>query len=208
MPLHWYLRRTMPVIDEKLLHFDFPDWEVVQYDENGGFYRNSVAKYAQHVAGMDIVCRPPGARRLVLIEAKDFRTETDLKQTLNGSLREVVLRKTLSTLAGLFVAERAEDEKLRPLAILTRQLPIEVVLFMVERAVPPTLQYSPTALKLRKSTTLTGRNDLEQTLTAQLLEWGIGFQLRGTPGPLALPTVAADGWSVRIDALPPLTPPQ
>lgn len=187
----------MPTVTEKNVDFDFlPGWEVVQYDAPGGFYREVVIKYVQHIRGMDIVCRPPGARRVVFIEAKDFRKETDAKQTLNSVLQESVLRKTISTLGGLLIAERAASDELRPMAILQKELPVTVVLFIVERPVPP---HSTTADKLRRQTTISGRNDLEQKLSVLLGAWGIGFQLRGSPTPLVLPTTIADGWSVRIN---------
>lgn len=186
----------MPTITEKNVDFDFlPGWEVVQYDAPGGFYREVVIKYVQHIRGMDIVCRPPGSRRVVFIEAKDFRKETDARQTLNSTLKESVLRKTISTLGGLLIAERAAAEELRPMAILQKELPATVVLFVVERPVPT---HTTTADKLRRQTTISGRNDLEQTLSALFSAWGIGFQLRGSPAPLVLPTTSIDGWSVRI----------
>ena len=192
----------MPTITEKDVDFDFlPGWAVVQYDEPGGFYRETVIKYVQHVRGMDIVCRPPAPRRVVFIEAKDFRKETDAKHTLNSVLQESVLRKTIGTLAGLFIAERAENGKLRPMAILRKALPVQVVLFVVERPLPPR---STTADKLRWQNAISGRNDLEQKLTTLFSAWGIEFQLRGSPAPLVLPTTATDGWSVRIN--PPARP--
>ncbi|MGY2134424.1 hypothetical protein ACW9KT_19500 [Hymenobacter sp. HD11105] len=190
----------MPTISEKDVDFDFlPAWEVTQYDEVGGFYRQTVIRYVQNIRGMDIVCRPSGDARVVFIEAKDYRKEPDAKQTLNAVLQESVLRKTLSTMAGLFIAERVDNDGLRPMAILKKATPIEVVLFIVEKPTPGLSAHSPTAFKLRYANRVAGRNDLEQKLTAILAQWGVSFQLRGSPSPLVLPTTTTDGWSVRIN---------
>ena len=135
--------------------------------------------------------------RLLFIEAKDYRQETVIADTLNEKLIETVLRKTLGTLAGLMVAERVQELTLHKLAILRRQPVIEVVLFLVEKPVAVTAP--PTGYKLRRQTQITGRNDLEQKLTAILAGWGLGFKLRGAPMPLQPASGPADGWTVRLE---------
>ena len=171
--------------------FDFPSgWEAVKYDEEGGFYRTTVTKHITLVRGMDFVAVPPTISRVVFIEVKDFRRATPGDpDALNAKLLDTVLRKTLYTMAGLLAAERVGAPALRPFAVLSRQPPIQVVLFLVE---------APVASKLRQVNQRVGRNDLEQSLTAQLAAWGIGFALRGAPAPLVPATLTADGWEARL----------
>ncbi|MBC7447876.1 MAG: hypothetical protein H7330_07435 [Hymenobacteraceae bacterium] len=171
--------------------FDFPiGWEAVKYDEEGGFYRTTVTKHVNLIRGMDLVAVPPGAPRVVFIEVKDFRKAApDDPEARNAKLIDTVLRKTLYTLAGLVAAERVGEASLRPFAMLSRQPPVQVVLFLVE---------APLASKLRQQNQRVGRNDLEQSLTAQLAAWGLDFALRGAPTPLVPPTLAADGWEARV----------
>jgi hypothetical protein len=123
MSLPLYLRRTMPTIIEGALRFDFPaGWTAAKYDEETGFYRTIVTRHVQHTRDVDIVaCPPDETARLLFIEAKDYRQETVIADTLNGKLLETVLRKTLGTLAGLMVAERVQELTLHKLAILGRQ---------------------------------------------------------------------------------------
>ncbi len=173
------------------IHFDFPSgWEAVKYDEEGGFYRTTVTKHVDLIRGMDFVAVPPGTSRVVFMEVKDFRRALPGDPAaLNAKLFDTVLRKTLYTLAGLLVAERVGNASLQPFAVLSRQLPVQVVLFLAE---------APPASKLRQLNQRVGRNDLEQSLTAQLAAWGLGFALRGAPQPLVAATLAADGWEARV----------
>lgn len=173
----------MPTIAENNLAFDFPsDWQVIKYDQDAepaanepaGFYRRVVlSEGVQQVRGMDIVCRMPGeSLRLQLIEIKDERQRNPAVEVAvrHEELRQTVLRKTLGTLAGLLLAERLSDDLLRPMACLSRQPLLEVVLFLEEPA--PTRQ-----TLLRKTVEKDRANLLDQKLTAKLRQWGIPFFL-------------------------------
>lgn len=180
----------MPTIEEKNsegkgLAFDFPsDWQVQKYDQDAegaagtaaGFYRRVIlSEGVQQVRGMDIVCRLPGQPNwLQLIEVKDERKRDPAADvgTRHEELRQTVLRKTLGTLAGLLLAERLGDDSLRPVACLSQQPLIEVVLFLKEPAVQPARQ-----TLLRKATEKDRANLLDQRLTAKLGQWGIPFFL-------------------------------
>ena len=180
----------MPTIEEKNkagkgLAFDFPsDWHAVKYDQDAalatsepaGFYRSIIlSDGVQQVRGMDIVCRLPGQpARLQLIEVKDERERApDTKVAIrHEELRQTVLRKTMGTLAGLLLAERLGDASLRPIACLSQQPSIEVVLFLEEPALLP-----QRSTPLRKSAEKDRKSILDQKLTAKLHQWGIPFFL-------------------------------
>jgi len=180
----------MPTIEEKNkagkgLAFDFPsDWHAVKYDQDAepatsepaGFYRSIIlSEGVQQVRGMDIVCRLPGEPvRLQLIEIKDERERDPATNVAvrHEELRQTVLRKTLGTLASLLLAERLGDGSLRPMACLSQQPAIEVILFLEEP--PPLPQRSTT---LRKIVEKDRANLLDQKLTAKLRQWGIPFFL-------------------------------
>ena len=180
----------MPTIEEKNkagkgLAFDFPsDWHALKYDQDAepatnelaGFYRSVIlSEGVQQVRGMDIVCRMPGEpTRLQLIEVKDEReraTDTNVA-TRHEELRQTVLRKTMGTLAGLLLAERLGEDSLRPMACLSRQPLVEVVLFLKE----PELLPQRSSL-LRQATEKDRKTILDQKLTAKLRQWGIPFFL-------------------------------
>lgn len=185
----------MPTIEEKNketgegLAFDFPsDWQVSKYDqqenlaanEPASFYRRVIEKGGvQRVQGMDIVCRLPGGfEQLQLIEIKDER-KRDPAKSINkrhNKLYKTVLRKTIGTLAGLTLAERLGDDSLRPLACLSRQPAIEIVLFLVE---PPQLPVPDVGSKrtLRRVVKQQRKTTLDQRLTAKLEQWGLPFRL-------------------------------
>lgn len=180
----------MPTIQErnkagKGLAFDFPsDWRVVKYDQDAevetnepaGFYRSVIlSDGVQQVRGMDIVCRLPGEpERLQFIEVKDERERDPATNVAlrHEELRLTVLRKTMGTLAGLLLAERLGDNSLRPMACLSRQSLVEVVLFLEEPVLPPQRR-----TELRKATEKDRKNILDQKLTAKLHQWGIPFFL-------------------------------
>lgn len=133
----------MPTIIEDDLAFDFPPgWQVTKYDQEAdpntdtpaGFYLRIIqSNGVKHIRGMDIVCRLPGApTKLQLLEVKDDRTRTLGEGERHTELYETVLRKTIGTLAGLLLAERLGDDSLRPLACLSQQPHLEVVLFLIE----------------------------------------------------------------------------
>lgn len=180
----------MPTIEEKNkegrgLAFDFPpDWRVVKYDQDAepatselaGFYRTVIlSDGVQQVRGMDIVCRLPGEpERLQFIEVKDERQRDPAASVglRHEELRQTVLRKTLGTLAGLVLAERIGEASLQPMACLTRQPLLEVVLFLEEPPLP-----APRQTPLRRATEKDRKNILDQKLTAKLHQWGIPFFL-------------------------------
>jgi len=175
----------MPTIQENNLAFDFPaDWYAVKYDhdaapasgEPAGFYRRVIlSEGVQQVRGMDIVCRLPGQlERLQLIEVKDERNRdpaTDVALR-HEELRQTMLRKTLGTLASLVLAERLGDVSLRPVACLSQQPLVEVVLFLEE---PPLAPQRSTLL--RRVTEKDRKNILDQKLTAKFYQWGMPFFL-------------------------------
>jgi hypothetical protein len=175
----------MPTILENSLAFDFPpDWYAVKYDhdaepssgEPAGFCRRIIlSEGVQQVRSMDIVCRLPGAaKRLQLIEVKDERKrdpDTDVALR-HEELRQTMLRKTLGTLASLVLAERLSDDSLRPIACLSQQPVIEVVLFLEE---PPLASQRSTPL--RRVVEKDRKNILDQKLTAKMYQWGIPFFL-------------------------------
>ena len=180
----------MPTIQEKNkagkgLVFDFlSDWRVVKYDQDAeaettepaGFYRSVIlSDGVQQVRGMDIVCRLPGEpERLQFIEVKDERERDPATNVAlrHEELRLTVLRKTMGTLAGLLLAERLGTDSLRPMACLSRQPVVEVVLFLEEPPLP-----TRRLTELRKATEKDRKNILDQKLTAKLHQWGIPFFL-------------------------------
>ena len=175
----------MPTIQENNLAFDFPaDWYAVKYDhdaepasgEPAGFYRRVIlSEGVQQVRGMDIVCRLPGeAKRLQLIEVKDERKRNPVTDVAlrHEELRQTMLRKTLGTLASLVIAERLGDAALRPVACLSQQPLIEVVLFLEEPSLAP-----QRSTLLRRVTERDRKNILDQKLTAKFYQWGMPFFL-------------------------------
>ncbi|OGX91121.1 hypothetical protein [Hymenobacter coccineus] len=175
----------MPTIEENNLAFDFPpDWYALKYDhdaepasgEPAGFYRRIIlSDGVQQVRGMDILCRLPGeTKRLQLIEVKDERKRDPTADVAlrHEELRQTMLRKTLGTLASLVLAERLGDASLRPMACLSQQPLVEVVLFLEE---PPLAPARTT--QLRKVTEKDRKIILDQKLTAKLYQWGIPFFL-------------------------------
>lgn len=184
----------MPRITERKLAFEFPDdWQVVAYDqpanpetgEPASFYRRVVEKGGvQYVRGINIVCRlPDSPERLQFIEVKDDRkrksdTEDDerKKEPRHTELFRTVMQKTAGTLAGLLLAERLQDETLRPYTCLSQHPAIEVILFLVE---PELLSAPPDPAengiyRLARKERVSG---LDQKLTNKLNEWGLKFHL-------------------------------
>jgi hypothetical protein len=169
------------------LAFDFPrGWKVRKYDQDAeaatntpaGFYRRVILDDGvQHIRGMDIVCRlPDKPRRLQFIEAKDDRKRAMATGERHTELYETVLRKTIGTLAGLTLAERLGDDSLRRIACLSRQPHIEVILFLVEPAIPSRPRQSDRN-ELRRLVREEGKVTLEQRLRAKLDAWGLPFNL-------------------------------
>lgn len=192
----------MPSITERKLVFEFPDdWQVVAYDlpanpitsEPASFYRRIVEKGGvQYVRGIDLVCRLPDLpERLQFVEVKDDRKrEPDGKEQDDGRKKQprhtelfrTVMQKTVGTLAGLLLAERLQEESLRPYACLSQQPEIEVILFLVEPELPLAVP-DPAEngiYQLARKERITG---LDQSLTNKLYEWGMKFHLYNfTPG--------------------------
>jgi len=175
------------------LAFDFQaDWQVVKYDqeedpvanETAGFYRRIIlgeeaAKSgdAQGIRAMDIVCRLPGEpERLQLIEVKDDRKRTKEKGERETELYNTILLKTIGTLAGLTLAERLGDASLRPIACLSRQPAIEVVLFLIE-PLAETIPDIGSKRKMRRLVKQQARTGLDQRLSAAFDRWGLLFKL-------------------------------
>ena len=173
------------------LVFDFPaDWQVVKYDqqenaatnEKAGFYRRIIlgeesGQGAQGIRAMDIVCRLPGEpKRLQFIEIKDDRKRQAAKGDRETELYETVLLKTIGTLAGLTLAERLGDESLRPMACMSANPAIEVILFLVE----PSAESMPATgsrRTLRRLVNQQQKTTLDQRLSAALNRWGLLFTL-------------------------------
>lgn len=175
------------------LAFDFPtNWQAAKYDQDedaasqelAGFYRRIIlgenetdSEDAQGIRAMDIVCRLPGEpERLQLIEIKDNRKRTKEKGERETELYTTVLLKTAGTLAGLLLAERLGDASLRPMACLSRQPVIEVVLFLIEPPAKPVPDVG-SKRKMRRLTKLQTKTTLDQRLSATLKRWGLPFKL-------------------------------
>ncbi|WP_092769994.1 hypothetical protein [Hymenobacter actinosclerus] len=174
----------MQTFREKKLLFGFPDdWQITHYDVNAnpaantpaGFYRRILTSGGvKHVQAVDFICRFPGVpTKLQFVEVKDDRLDARAEGERRNQLFEAVMSKSASTLAGLIIAERLgehlDDELLRPMACLSEQPIIEVVLFWVE---PPVVG-SPLRRVVKKG----GRTGLQQRLTSKLHQWGLRFSL-------------------------------
>lgn len=175
------------------LAFDFPaDWQVIKYDQDenaataeaAGFYRRVVlgekdedGEGAQGIRAMDIVCRLPDLpERLQLIEVKDDRRRTKEKGERETELYSTVLLKTVGTLSGLLLAERLGEASLQPMACLSRQPAIEVILFLVEPAAEVVSDVG-SKRKLRRLAKLQVKTTLDQRLSSTLRRWGLPFAL-------------------------------
>jgi hypothetical protein len=178
------------------LEIEFSEgWQAVPYDrpvnpvtgDAASFYRRVMEKGGvQYVRGIDIVCRLPGMpERLQFIEVKDDRKREALGKELSDSRKKeprhtelfrTVMQKTAGTLAGLLIAERLQDEILGPYACLSQQPAIEVVLLLVEPALPVgTLNPAENGIyQLGRKQRVAG---LDQKLTNKLDEWGLKFHL-------------------------------
>ena len=187
------------------LAFDFsPDWKAVKYDqeedllesEPAGFYRRIILgektkNTAQGIRAMDIICRLPSeAKQLQLIEVKDDRLRTMAKGDRETELYETVLLKTIGTLAGLTLAERLGEESVRPMACLSRQPAIEVILFLVEPPEKP-VPDEGSRRTIRRLVNQQLKTNLDQRLTAALNRWGLPFTLYNLSNRLA------PDWQVR-----------
>ena len=85
------------------------------------------------------------------------------------------MKKTAGTLAGLVLAERLQDESLRPHACLSQQPTIEIILFLVEPELLPEVPNPVNGIyRLPRKERVSG---LDQKLTSKLAEWGLKFHL-------------------------------
>jgi len=188
--------KPMPRIIERKLEFEFPgDWQAIAYDrpanpvrdEPTSFYRRVVEKGGvQYVRGIDIVCRPPDLpEQLQFIEVKDDRKRESAsdeqqdhkkREPRHTELFRTVMQKTAGTLAGLLLAERLQEESLRPYACLSQQPAIEVILFLVEPELLSGVSASADngIYRLGRKQRVAG---LDQKLTNKLDEWGLKFHL-------------------------------
>ncbi len=201
----------MPTITEwnkesdRGLAFDFPsDWAAVKYDqeedallsEPAGFYRSIILgektkQTAQGIRAMDIICRLPGeSEQLQFIEVKDDRLRTMAKGERETELYETVLLKTIGTMAGLTIAERLGEDSLRPMARMSRQPAIEIILFLVESPEQP-IQDVGSRRTIRRLVRQQLKTALDQRLTAALNRWGLPFTLYN------LSNRIAPSWQVR-----------
>ncbi|SHI43929.1 hypothetical protein SAMN02745146_0880 [Hymenobacter daecheongensis DSM 21074] len=190
----------MQTFKEKKLLFDFPDdWQVTQYDAladlvagaPAGFYRRIVTGGGvKHVQAVDFICNVPGvSKRLQFVEVKDDRLDARAEGERRTLLFEAVMSKVAGTLASLVIAERLgeqmDDDLLRPMACLSEQPVIEVVLFWVEPPVAGTT--------LRRAVKKGGKTTLQQRLAAKLHQWGMLFSLYN----MADADRLASDWQVR-----------
>lgn len=175
------------------LAFNFPtDWQAIKYDQDeeaataevAGFYRRIVlgekdddSEAAQGIRAMDIVCRLPGElERLQLIEVKDDRKRTKEQGERESELYNTMLLKTVGTLTGLLLAERLGEVSLRPMACLSREPAIEILLFLVEPLVEPVADVG-SKRKLRRLAKLQVKTTLDQRLSSTFKRWGLPFAL-------------------------------
>ncbi len=183
----------MPTIIEKDIQLDFPaDWAVAKYDGTN-FYRARIESQMTSVRGVDVVSHTSGpARRLLLIEIKDYRISTQTADQDSAKLRQTVLQKALNTLSGLYAAARVADPDLHSIANCLFELGLRIeVILLLER---PPLPVAPqtVAQKFRRENPQKSRSDLQLELTSRLFALGLDFHLRSST------TLSqTDGWSAR-----------
>ena len=82
------------------LYFGFgAAWEVLKYDENGGYYRTSLLRHLEGSKGVDFLCLSRG-NQLLIIEAKDFSRGVRPRAEFD-KVPAVVAAKVRDTLAGI-----------------------------------------------------------------------------------------------------------
>lgn len=141
----------MKPITEGKHTFLFPaTWSAIKYDGEKD-QPSSSTYYLRHLEpingtkAVDIVAAPPSpARRLILLEAKDFREDdADLQHKIEAEHFPLeVVQKALHTVSGLYLGIRANDEELVQFASVLLGLParLEVVLFLEQAPVKRTPQ--------------------------------------------------------------------
>ncbi len=200
----------MPTFEEGRLIFDFPTgWSAARYDQDAdpvagmekGFYRRVVissqqeadSPALQRIRGVDFVVRAADSSpRLQLIEVKDDALRPESREAREAELYQTVLLKAFNTLAGLVLAERLRASDLQPMACLSQQPLVEVILFLVEPPLVPITDVG-SKRKLRRQNRATQRNGLDQQLTAKLAEWHLPFYFYN------LTTRLPPQWQVRLN---------
>jgi hypothetical protein len=124
---------------ESTLRFDFPrNWQAIKYDDSE-FHQQRMMPL-QEVKASDIVAMPPDTSQLYLFEVKDFRPKDknsgrcdDYKKFVN-----IVAKKTLSTIAGLYLAPRTIDKSVLNYShrLLHNPRHLQVIFFMQEDPLP------------------------------------------------------------------------
>lgn len=180
---------------EDTLRFDFPgNWEAEKYDDTDFHQRRMMP--LQEIKASDIVAMPPDDTQLYLFEVKDFRPKDknsgrcdDYKKFIT-----IVAKKTLSTIAGLYLAPRTDDTTV---VIFSRRLlrnppHLQVIFFMQEDPLPAGGTYDYRRIML----------DRRQKLREVFGKLGLEAEL------YSLATLAAEmPWAVTDLYVPSTTPP-
>ncbi len=91
----------MTVIQEKGLVFDFGrSWDVLKYDQNGGFYRSGIERALTGTKGIDFLICAQQVGPLILLEVKDFSLGVPDRAKFD-QFPTVVAHKVRDTLAGI-----------------------------------------------------------------------------------------------------------
>jgi hypothetical protein len=175
--------------EEKLRFIFPPEWQVSQYDKTD-FFRQQIDKVnlgkdkkGRHIGdpkGVDFVAQSPDGA-LWFIEVKDFLHSTEGDNSLD-TLPNVVVKKTLDTMAGLWIAHRqGYNDFAHFAAMFDCAQPVHVVLW---------LEQADTAAKSRLNPPISARTNIEQALRSRLRFLG----LKGKLGHLSI--VGEFDWTV------------
>lgn len=189
----------MNTLTEGALTFSFPaSWVVCKYDDTA-FYQRSIVSTGAGLAAVDFAFSAGGpARRLVLIEVKDFRDHAveNRYRLRSGELATEVVRKALHTLGALTVGALGQPAELRPLlaAIAPAAAAVQVVLLLEEDALPivSTSGHFSTKTKILLDSRLKLRDALADDLKRKLKPLGVQTALYDSG---SVPAHA--GWTVR-----------
>jgi hypothetical protein len=90
----------MPAIVEGNLEFTFGNsWDVLKYDEAGGFYKTKMEKNVKPTKGVDFLCISQN-QPLLIMEAKDFSLGVPQSEKFNNVPMAVAI-KARDTIAGI-----------------------------------------------------------------------------------------------------------
>lgn len=198
----------MPNILEGAFNFQFPaGWHAVKYD---GEKDKPVPPnyYLRHlepinsVKAVDIVAAPPApARRLILLEVKDFREDdADLQHKIEAEHFPLeVVQKTLHTLSGLYLGIRAGDPELAPFGFQLLGVPeqLEAVLFLEQ--IPISRGPHDKGYKHALRNRATQRQGIERRLKNALKPLGFRCSLVDADS-----VPASTGW--QVVSVPPIRP--